>query len=182
MRPLPGEELEHLRLISQTQRAFYDCNSGNITCDWKREFKIWAETLHEFIQYLENRMLLFPDLTKKQHEAEHFVFAYPCSSTEWHKLFDHARRTKTPKEYYPYVFIDDRDERIAIILRPQMGTDEECLTTAAYLRMVKEHTGMIYALPFNLNFDEDYSFGAIIARTAGVDPKKVRHVEVSKCT
>lgn len=122
-------------------------------------------------------MLLFPDMRKERHEAQEFVFAAPCTYAEWAKLKSQCKFHWDDKQYLPYTLVKEDDEQIAIICRSQEDSDDDCLVTAAYLRMVVEFTGMIYALPYQTDHLNN-SIGAIIARTAGVDPKQVRHVEV----
>lgn len=120
-------------------------------------------------------MLLFPDVTREQHESEHFVFSVPCTLDEWRKLC--TKQHWVDNHYVSYVILEEDKEPIAIILVDSGNTDDEALTLAAHLRMVSDFTGMIYALPYTTE-PPDHWIGNIIARTAGVDPKKVRHVEV----
>lgn len=122
-------------------------------------------------------MLLFPDMRKERHEAQEFVFASPCTYAEWFKLKGRCGFRWGDKQYLPYTLVKEGEERIAIICRSPDDSDDDCLVTAAYLRMVGEFTGMIYALPYQTDRLNN-SIGSIIARTAGVDPKQVRHVEI----
>lgn len=120
-------------------------------------------------------MLLFPDVTRQQHESEHFVFSVPCTLDEWRKLC--TKQHWVDNHYLSYVILEEDEEPIAIILVDSGNTDDEALTLAAHLRMVSDFTGMIYALPYHTDRLNN-SIGSIIARTAGVNPKQVRHVEI----
>lgn len=123
-------------------------------------------------------MLLFPDMSREQHEAQEFCFCDPCTKEEWRSLKHQVHCTR--EGYLPHVIKKtDENEEVAIILRGTWDTDDDCVTTAAYLRMVHEFSGMIYALPFR---DGPALTGqpmaAIIGRTAGVPFYQVRHIEV----
>lgn len=119
-------------------------------------------------------MLLFPDVSREQHEAQEFVFASPCTFAEWQRVRDKAKRYPG---YLPFALVKEDEETIAIICRKDCDSDDDCVTTAAWLRLVREFSGMIYALAYT-HLPAPTSTGAIIARTAGVNPKQVRHVEV----
>jgi hypothetical protein len=123
-------------------------------------------------------MLLFPDMSREQHEAQEFCFCDPCTKEEWRRLKHQVKCTR--EGYLPHVIKhDDSKEEIAIILRGTWDTDEDCVTTAAYLRLVHEFSGMIYALPFREGSAlTSQPMSAIIARTAGVPFFQVRHIEV----
>lgn len=130
-------------------------------------------------------MLLFPDMTRDQHDAQEFCFAAPCTTQEWYKLMALAKKTKPPKgagvmetDFLKYVLIEEDDETICIIPRPATATDDDCVASGAYIRMVAEFTGMIYAVPSSCDTRVGESMASIIHRTAGVPPHQVRHVEV----
>lgn len=125
-------------------------------------------------QMMERTVLLFPDISRSQHEAQEFCFAAPCAEVEWRQIHGHCALNSG---YLPYHIAREDDEEVAIVLRSDQDTDEDCLATGAYLRMVKEFTGMIYALPYAPG-PIATTVAAIIARTAGVPPHQVRHVEV----
>ena len=132
--------------------------------------------LDGLLYLLENSVLLFPDMTRKQHEAQEFCFADPCTLPEWNKLKAEASHTEG---YLPFCYKPDGDEIVCIILRGPDDTDDDCLTTAAWIRMVREFTGMIYALPYSdAPALAATSMANIIARTAGVPFHQVRHIEV----
>lgn len=125
-------------------------------------------------QMMEESMLLFPDMARDQHKAQEFCFAAPCAEVEWRKLHKHCALNSG---YLPYHIVKEEDEKIAIVLREDHNTDDDCLATGAYLRLVKEFRGMIYALPYSTG-PISTTLASIIARTAGVPPHQVRHVEV----
>jgi hypothetical protein len=133
-------------------------------------------TLEALVDAMENEMLLFPDQTREQHEAQEFCFADPCTLPEWNKLKAEA---STPEGYLPFVYKECDEEQVCIILRDATATDEDCLTTAAWIRMVREFSGYIFALPFKDSVAlTSQSMAQIIARTAGVPYHQVRHIEV----
>ena len=127
-------------------------------------------------------MLLFPDQSRDQHEAQEFCFADPCTREEWRQLKhqSNTRDASTPKGFLPYVIkTTDEGEQLAIILRGTWDTDDDCVSTAAMLRMVQEFSGMIYALGFREGSTlTSQPMTKIIARTAGVPFFQVRHIEV----
>lgn len=127
-------------------------------------------------QMMEETVLLFPDMTRSQHEAQEFCFAAPCAEVEWKSILN---RCALNSGYLPYHIVEEveDEERVALILRDMSDSDDDCLATGAYLRMVKEFTGMIYAVPYS-RLELGTSIASIIARTAGVPPHQVRHVEI----
>lgn len=134
--------------------------------------------LNGLIQEMESEVLLFPDMSKEQHYADHFVYAAACTPEEYYMLRDRCK-TKEPEAagFLPYTFIEEDEETICIIPRPRGVSDDDCLGTAAYVRMVEEFTGFIYAVPFTEKTAlGSLSLAQVIAKTAGVDPAKVRHI------
>ena len=133
--------------------------------------------LDALVDGMENEMLLFPDQTREQHEAQEFCFADPCTLPEWNKLKAEA---STPEGYLPFVYKECDEEQICIILRDATATDDDCLTTAAWIRMVRGFSGYIFALPYREGaaLTMGQSMAHIIARTAGVPSHQVRHIEV----
>ena len=87
------------------------------------------------------------------------------------------------KHYLPWVIMTDsmKDEKVCVILRRPHNTDDEAVTSAAYIRSVKEFSGMIYAMKFDDSYgDLPISYATIIARTSGCDPSQVRHLDIVK--
>lgn len=125
-------------------------------------------------QMMEETVLLFPDMARNQHEAQEFCFAAPCAEVEWKSIY---KRCALNSGYLPYHIVKEDGEKVALILRDMGDSDDDCLATGAYLRMVKEFTGMIYAVPYS-RLELGTSIASIIARTAGVPPHQVRHVEI----
>lgn len=121
-------------------------------------------------------MLLFPDMTREQHEAEEFCYAAPCTFDEWKQL---RADVQLPHDnYLPFVSKeDDNREEIYLILRSDSDSDNECVATAAYIRFAMQHTGMIYAIGYTLAQPSN-SIASIIGRTSGVPYHQVRHIEV----
>jgi hypothetical protein len=134
-----------------------------------------ATMVGELQHMMEVTMLLFPDMNREQHKAQEFCFAAPTSQIEWLKL--KAKVSCTREGYLPHVIVKEDEEEIALVLRDLSDTDDDCVATGAYLRMVLEFTGMIYALPYAQG-PIGTTIASIIARTAGVPPHQVRHVEV----
>lgn len=131
-------------------------------------------------------MLLYPDMRRESYGAnDDFVFAAPCTETEWETL-NAAALTARPEssDYLPYTFIKEsyHDEAPAdvtyIILMSPQTPDDDAIATAAWIRVVEEYTGIIYALTFESEYNSNQSLSSIIARTAGVPPKQVRHIEL----
>ena len=126
-------------------------------------------------------MLLYPDMRRKAYEAsDHLVFAAPCSEADWWKL---RMGASSDNSHLPFTFITEgrhtilRDATCIILVSPHTP-DDDVINTAAWIRVTKEYTAMIYAVPFDPGYQMDSSTAAIIVRTAGVDPKQVRHIEI----
>ncbi len=123
-------------------------------------------------------MLLFPDMRREQYEGnDNFVFAAPCTKVEW----DYLHNKSVQEEHYlPYIFMkDDPDDVSCLILRLPEITDEQAVTTAAWIRVSEEYTGMIYAVSFE-SVPTIQSLSSIVARTAGCNPKQVKHIEIKR--
>lgn len=133
--------------------------------------------LEALLDAMENEMLLFPDQSREQHEAQEFCFADPCTLPEWNRLKAEA---STPEGYLPFCYKEcDEGEQVCIILRDATATDDDCLTTAAWIRLTREFTGHIFALPFKDSVAlTSQSMAQIIARTSGVPFHQVKHIEV----
>lgn len=170
---LDPREVAHMNFILDAMFRQLDIEQVEVL-NWRTEFKVFADTWHSFLQRLEHRMLLYPDMSRSGYDAKEFVFASPCSYAQWDRAL---RRATKDVGYLPWLEIEEEGESIVIICRSPEHTDDDCLTTAAWLRIVNNFRGMIYALPYD-DKPLDYSIGAVLARTSGVDPKQVRHVEV----
>jgi len=128
-------------------------------------------------------MLLYPDMRRETYTGnDNFVFAAPCLEVEWKSLL--ANASKNPNQL-PFTYIKERfhenappDVTCIILMSPQ-STDDDAIATAAWIRVVDEYTGMIYALTFDPAYAGATTLSSIVARTSGVDPKQVRHIELS---
>ncbi len=137
-------------------------------------------------------MLLYPDMRRKLYDAnDNFVFAAPCTEPEWKELYERRqtiadRGDQAHCAYLPYTFIKETFHENAppdvtcIILMSPNTLDEDAVVTAAWIRVVDEYTGMIYALTFDPAYAGETSLSSIVARVAGVNPKQVRHIEIIK--
>lgn len=152
--------------------------------DHSLEEKLAAEWWHCNME--ETDLLLFPDMLSEQHAAEEFVYAAACQPHEWHRLFDVARQRQQRQEPQPpatdtpllsHLMVAEEGEKICIILQGAADTREQATTTAAYIRMVGEFSGMIYVLPYN-DAPVSNSLADIINRTAGVPPHQIRHIDI----
>ncbi len=129
-------------------------------------------------------MLLYPDMRRDLYDAnDNFVFAAPCTEAEWRQLNADAQMSG---DYLPFLFIKETYHENApsdvtcIILMSPNTPDDDAIATAAWIRVVEEYTGMIYALNFEADYSRSNSLSSIVARTAGVPPKQVRHIELPK--
>lgn len=66
------------------------------------------------------------------------------------------------------------DDPVAIILCVPEATDDHAVETAAWIRIKHEFSGPIYAMKHTPQTSN--SFGGMVARTAGVNPKQVKYV------
>ncbi len=132
-------------------------------------------------------MLLYPDMRRETYNAnENFVFAAPCTEIEWKELFANRNEPNRDRDYLPFTFIKETFHENAppdvtcIILMSPNTPDDDAIATAAWIRVVEEYTGMIYALTFDPAYAGETSLSSIVARVAGVNPKQVRHIEIIK--
>ncbi|VAW79636.1 hypothetical protein MNBD_GAMMA15-1660 [hydrothermal vent metagenome] len=166
--------------MRQVQRDIYDFNrqEGN---DWSDVSKFLTEVYHYMqaaIVKEKSRVLLFPDMTVEQYNgSETFVFAAPCTKTEWHALKAMAIDDQT---HLPYVYYKEDKEApdVGIILRYHDSTDAQALETAAWMRITQqEFSGIIYAMKYDPR-PPSTQLANIIARTAGANPKQVSHIDL----
>lgn len=128
-------------------------------------------------------MLLYPDMSRESYSGnDNFVFAAPCQEWEWESMW---RSCDKDEDYLPYVIINEffhenapPDWVACVILMRDSDSDDDALTTAAWLRVTQEYTGMIYAIKCDPAYQGETSLSSIVARTSGVDPKQVRHIEL----
>ncbi len=141
----------------------------------------------EYIKRQENKLLLYPDMRRELYDAnDNFVFAAPCTEAEWKVLFGQRSEPNRDRDYLPFTFIKEHFHENAepdvtcIILMSPNTPDDDAIATAAWIRVVEEYTGMIYALTFDPAYAGETSLSSIVARVAGVNPKQVRHIEIIK--
>ena len=145
--------------------------------------------IDEYLKRQENKMLLYPDMRRETYDAnDNFVLAAPCTEAEWKELL----KMRQPKfdgdeNYLPFTFIketyhDNAPPDVTCIILMFLHTpDDDAIATAAWIRVVEEYTGMIYALTFDPAYAGETSLSSIVARVAGVNPKQVRHIEIISC-
>lgn len=125
-------------------------------------------------------MLLFPDMSRTTYDgSETFVFAAPCLRDEWHRLLRHPQAINDGTRL-PFVLLQggSKEDHVCIILRRDETTDDECVETAAWVRIAYENfNGMIYAM-HHVEAPQCASIANIIARTAGANPKQVKHIDL----
>lgn len=132
-------------------------------------------------------MLLYPDMSRASYMAsDHFMFAAPCSEQDWKILLANRNEPNRDRDHLPFTFIkenygnDDLSDTTCIILMKPGTPDDDAIDTGAWIRVTEEYTNMIYALTYNPEIPghDSISFAAIVARTAGVDPKQVRYIDL----
>lgn len=125
-------------------------------------------------------MLLFPDMSRTTYNgSETFVFAAPCTRNEYYQILRHPQATDDGVRL-PFVLLQggDKDDHVCIILRRDETTDDECVETAAWIRIVHENfNGMIYAMTY-VSEPMFGSIASVIARTSGANPKQVKHIDL----
>lgn len=124
-------------------------------------------------------MLMYPDMSRTTYDgSETFVFAAPCTRDEWYQLLRDPRAVNDGIRL-PYIVSGDsmEEEIVCVILRRDESTDEECVETAAWIRVTQENfNGMIYATGY-VDAPQFGSVASIIARTAGANPNQVKHID-----
>lgn len=128
--------------------------------------------------YKEGYMLLYPDQSRTTYDgSETFVFAAPCTKDEWYRLLRHGGCINDGSRL-PYIMTGKKEDQVCIILRRSETTDDECVETAAWIRVAAENfNGMIYAMDY-VDAPQYGSVAKIIARTAGANPKQVKHIDL----
>lgn len=125
-------------------------------------------------------MLLYPDMSRTTYDgSETFCFAAPCTKDEWYRLLRDGRCINDGVRL-PYIIIGEKEEQVCIVLRRDHSTDDEAVETAAWIRVALENfNGMIYALD-HVDAPQYGSVAQIVARTAGANPKQVKHIDLTK--
>lgn len=128
--------------------------------------------------YKENYMLLYPDMSRTQYDgSETFVFSAPCLKDEWYELL-RDKFCINDGTRLPYVVHGKKEEMVCVILCRPESTDDEAVETAAWIRVTaSKFNGMIYAMKY-VDAPQFGSVASIIARTAGADPKQVKHIDL----
>lgn len=143
-------------------------------------------------------MILYPDMNRERyHGGETFVFATAIQRIDWEWLIAKAFRLKheTPDGMYYLIIQDttlsppDNDDSasvysmanedvhdVCILFRSAMRTDDNCKDAGAWIRAVKQYSGMIYATPAT---DRDPSSIAAILSTSACPPEQVVMVDFS---
>jgi len=178
-------------LSDRLRRKLHDlskCMYNNVRADdpafdWQLELVECAKYINRIIREEKNSMLLYPDMRREQYEGnDNFVFATPCTKSEWDYLHGKSEQSE---HYLPYFFAKEYFHENAppdltcIILRHPEITDEQAVTTAAWIRVSEEYTGMIYAVSYE-SVPTVQSLSSIVARTAGCNPKQVKHIEIKR--
>ena len=114
--------------------------------------------------------------------SDHFMFAAPCSEKDWLTLYNNRSEPNRDRDHLPFTFIRNDPGptptcTTCIILMKPDTPDADAIDTAAWIRVTEEYSNMIYALKFEALIASS-SFAAIVARTAGVDPKQVRYIDL----
>lgn len=118
-------------------------------------------------------MLLWPDpRVDEQPENLTTCFAVPIDSCEWEYLLGRCKQEQS--NFMPFTILEgdeiyfmrsageDGYERVAILLRNNEDADE-CLESAAWIRVKHEFNGMIYICRKSTTADQWQSFAAIAA-------------------
>jgi len=166
------------RKLHELSKSMYNNSRTEEFFNWQEEFEECAKYINRVVREEKESMLLFPDMRREQYEGnDNFVFAAPCTKVEWDYL--HSKSVQE-EHYLPYIFMkDDPDDVTCLVLRLPEITDEQAVTTAAWIRVSEEYTGMIYAVSFE-SVPSVQSLSSIVARTAGCNPKQVKHIEINR--
>ncbi len=145
------------------------------------EYKLAAGALRRILLKEKSSMLLYPDMSKDTYEgSDYFCFSAPCTKAEWDNMYSQRISQDQSEHYLPFLVMKDEaaEEEVCVVLRFPHTTDEQAVTTAAWIRTAKEFTGMIYAVGHDNAYGDMQSLSSIIARTAGCSPAQVRHLDL----
>lgn len=125
-------------------------------------------------------MLLYPDMSRQTYDgSETFVFAAPCIKDEFYQLLRNGKTVKSG-DRLPYLVTGEKEDQVCLILRHDYDTDEQALETAAWIRVAHEgFNGIIYAMQY-IDAPAFGSIASIVARTAGANPKQVKHIDLTQ--
>jgi len=155
-------------------------NQGKDWSDVDRKLRQFRACINKEVTKERNRLLLYPDMSRTTYDgSETFVFAAPCSDDEWNKLLRHPN-CLNDGTHLPYLTSGEGEDQVCIILRRHENTDDECVETAAWIRVTLENFGgIIYAMT-HVTAPQYGSIAQIIARTAGANPKQVKHIDIEE--
>lgn len=126
----------------------------------------------------ETMVLLIPD--RDRENQDDFIWCIPIERSKWNKWFELSQKFKTvvPKEHGGGVRYMNRMEgrtiRTVLMMPTSEQTDEDAMTAAAYLRMVKGLTCRMYIVRCT---DDPLTGARLIAKCAGANVNLVEECE-----
>lgn len=122
-----------------------------------------------------NVTLLIPDRNKASQED--FIWCLPIERVKWNKWFELSKKfkTTTPMGVRYMNRLEGREIKTIVLLPADNQSDDEAMTAAAYLRMVKKLSCRIYVI--RCADVQPMSKGELINAVMGLDPDTLTEIE-----
>lgn len=105
---------------------------------------------------------LYPDMGRSQYtKNDTFVYAAPITTDVWMQLQKYARHDGEKNGFLLPDDIEGLDD--VIILRSKHMTDDDCMTTQAFIRLVHGNRERVYCVPYR----DQVSTAVLANATAG---------------
>lgn len=125
----------------------------------------------------ENMTLIIPDRNKESQED--FIWALPVEHVKWNKWYDLSKQFKcvTPTAHGGVRYMnrmEGKDVKTVVLLPTDQQSDDDVLTSAAWLRMIKQLSCRIYVIRAG---GRPLSRAETINAVVGIDPDTLQELE-----
>ncbi len=123
-----------------------------------------------------NVTLIIPDRNKPSQED--FVWALPVDTVKWKKWYELSRhyKTTTPMNVRYMSRVEGKEVKTIVLLPTDRQTDDDAMTAAAWLRMVKKFSCRIYVIRPSTGAEE-LSGAKLINAVMGLDPDTLTEMD-----
>ncbi len=124
-----------------------------------------------------NMTLIIPDRNKSSQED--FIWALPVEYPKWTKWYELSKKfkTTTPMGVRYMNRMEGKEVRTIMLLPTAEQTDDDAVTAAAWLRMVKKFSCRIYVLRAAGEYAQPMSKFETINAVMGIDPDTLHEIE-----